>query len=139
MAVIGFFSSVAPLNNGVVDGFSSSNGKMASKNLSSVIVADGMLLLNFGVVFELMVETDKLFGAVANKLLEAVVDKLPVAVVNKLEVDILAVDRLVATSLAGKYFDIGLGLDLDNNSEFGTGDRGFCIDFPIISCYKYDN
>ncbi|KAG9289706.1 hypothetical protein G9A89_014441 [Geosiphon pyriformis] len=47
-----------------------------------------------------MVETDKLFGTVANKLLEAAVDKLLVAAVDKLEFDILAVDRLVAVLLA---------------------------------------
>ncbi|KAG9304734.1 hypothetical protein G9A89_003908 [Geosiphon pyriformis] len=60
---------------------------------------------SFGVVFELVVGADKLFGAVADKLLVVAVDKL--------EVNILAVDRLVAASLASKWFDIGF--DLDNS------------------------
>ncbi|KAG9286375.1 hypothetical protein G9A89_014541 [Geosiphon pyriformis] len=47
-------------------------------------------------------------------------------------VDILAGDRLVAGSWAGNYFDIGLDSDLDNDLEFGTGNRGFDIDFLII-------
>ncbi|KAG9285330.1 hypothetical protein G9A89_010805 [Geosiphon pyriformis] len=76
----------------------------------------------FGVVFELVVGADKLFGAVA--------DKLPVAVVDKLEVDILVVDRLVAVSLADKWFDIGL--DLGSDSEYEICDQGFNIDFPIM-------
>ncbi|KAG9304663.1 hypothetical protein G9A89_021443 [Geosiphon pyriformis] len=96
-------------------------------------------MLSFGVVFELMTETDKLFGAAADKLLEAAVDKLLVAVVNKLKVDILAVDRSVAVSLAGRYFDIGLDLNLNNDLEFGIGNQGFCIDFLIVGCYKYGN
>ncbi|KAG9286955.1 hypothetical protein G9A89_001193 [Geosiphon pyriformis] len=49
---------------------------------------------SFGVVFELVVGANKLFGAAADKLLVAVVDKL--------EVDILVVDKLVAASLADK-------------------------------------
>ncbi|KAG9304433.1 hypothetical protein G9A89_019995 [Geosiphon pyriformis] len=57
---------------------------------------DSELLVSFGVVFELVVRTDKLFGAVANKLLVAVIDKL--------EVDILVVDRLVAALLADDSF-----------------------------------
>ncbi|KAG9288706.1 hypothetical protein G9A89_004325 [Geosiphon pyriformis] len=130
---------------------------MAANNSSLVTVAGGMLLvsvvcwfdsklldvassgLSFGVVFGLIIETDKLFGAVADKSLEATVNKLLVAAVDKLGFDLLAVDRLVAASLAGKYFDIGLDLDLDNDLEFGTSDRGFCIDFLIIGCYKYGN
>ncbi|KAG9290189.1 hypothetical protein G9A89_022165 [Geosiphon pyriformis] len=76
---------------------------MAMRDLFSVTVAGEILLVlgflmsfewGFGVVFELVVGADKLFGAAA--------DKLPVAVVDKLEVDILAVNRLVAASLAGK-------------------------------------
>ncbi|KAG9294842.1 hypothetical protein G9A89_008534 [Geosiphon pyriformis] len=130
---------------------------MAANDLSLVTVAGGMLLISvvcwfwvapvpkfqerdsdseleeLGIVFELVVETDKLFGAVADKLLEAAVDKLPVAVVDKLKVD-----RLVAASLVDKYFDIGIDLDLDNGLEFGTGGQGFCIDFLIIDCYKYN-
>ncbi|KAG9288565.1 hypothetical protein G9A89_003440 [Geosiphon pyriformis] len=60
------------------------------------------------------------------------VDILLVAVANKSEVDILAVDRLVAALLAGNYSDIGLDFDLDNDSEFGTGNWSFDIDFPIV-------
>ncbi|KAG9299799.1 hypothetical protein G9A89_013159 [Geosiphon pyriformis] len=86
-----------------------------------------------------MVETDKLFGTAADKLLKTAVNKLPVAVVDKLEIDILAVNKLVAASLTDKYFDIGLNLDLDNNLKFGTSDRGFCVDFLIVGCYKYGN
>ncbi|KAG9304863.1 hypothetical protein G9A89_001761 [Geosiphon pyriformis] len=136
---MGFSSRVAPLNNGVLDGSSISNGKMVASDLLLVTVAGGILLLSFGVVFELMVEIDKLFGAAANKLLKTAVDKLLEAAVDKLKIDILVVDRLVAVSLAGKYFDIGLDLDLDNDSEFGTGNRDFCINFLIIGCYKYGN
>ncbi|KAG9302006.1 hypothetical protein G9A89_021050 [Geosiphon pyriformis] len=65
----------------------------------------------FGVVFELVVG-DKLFGAVA--------DKLPVAAVDKLEVDILVVDRLIAALMAGKWFDIGLDLDIGSNVTLFT-------------------
>ncbi|KAG9294267.1 hypothetical protein G9A89_021626 [Geosiphon pyriformis] len=53
-------------------------------------------------------------------------------IADKSEVDILAVDRLVAASLAGNYSNIGLDFDLDNDSEFETSDRGFDIDFLII-------
>ncbi|KAG9289666.1 hypothetical protein G9A89_014401 [Geosiphon pyriformis] len=102
---MGFSSRVAPLNNGNQDGSSSSKGKMAANDLSLVTVAGGMLLLSFGVVFGLIVKTDKLFGAVANKLLEAAVDKLLVAAVDKLGFDTLAVGRLVAALLAGAVKD----------------------------------
>ncbi|KAG9285084.1 hypothetical protein G9A89_009895 [Geosiphon pyriformis] len=54
------------------------------------------------------------------------------AAADELEVDILAVDRLVAASWTGNYFDIGLDSDLDNDSEFGTGNQSFDIDFPIV-------
>ncbi|KAG9298905.1 hypothetical protein G9A89_015927 [Geosiphon pyriformis] len=85
---------------------------------------------DFGVVFELVVGANKLFGAAA--------DKLPVAAIDKLEVDILAVDRLVAASLAGKWFDIGF--DLGSDFESKICDRGFDIDFPIVDCcYKIDS
>ncbi|KAG9294580.1 hypothetical protein G9A89_008059 [Geosiphon pyriformis] len=63
----------------------------------------------FGVVFELVVGANKLFGAVANKLLVAAVDKL--------EVDILVVNRLVTASLAGKWFDIGFDLGSDSDCD----------------------
>ncbi|KAG9286153.1 hypothetical protein G9A89_010167 [Geosiphon pyriformis] len=54
-------------------------------------------------------------------------------------VDILVVDRLVAALLAGNYSDIGLDFDLDNDLEFGTGDRGFDIDFPIVGYLNAGN
>ncbi|KAG9301872.1 hypothetical protein G9A89_004551 [Geosiphon pyriformis] len=50
----------------------------------------------------------------------------------EIEVNILMIDRLVAASWAGNYFDIGLNSDLDNDLEFGTSDWGFDIDFPIF-------
>ncbi|KAG9289677.1 hypothetical protein G9A89_014412 [Geosiphon pyriformis] len=85
---------------------------------------------SFGVVFKLVVGADKLFGTTADKLLVAVVDKL--------KIDILVVDRLVAASLAGKWFDIGLDLGSDSESEIC--DRDFNIDFPIMNCcYKIDS
>ncbi|KAG9305853.1 hypothetical protein G9A89_006264 [Geosiphon pyriformis] len=131
---------------------------MAAKDLFLVIVASGILLVSvvwsgldfellvvasfgilgflmsfewsFGVVFELVVGADKLFGATADKLLVAVVDKL--------EVDILMVDRLVAVLLAGKWFDIGL--DLGNDSESEICNQSFDIDFPIVNCcYKINS
>ncbi|KAG9287848.1 hypothetical protein G9A89_017443 [Geosiphon pyriformis] len=85
---------------------------------------------SFGVVFELVVGADKLFGAAADKLLVIVVDKL--------EVDILAINRLVAALLADNWFDIGLDLGSDSESEIC--DWGFDIDFPIVDCcYKIDS
>ncbi|KAG9305842.1 hypothetical protein G9A89_006253 [Geosiphon pyriformis] len=127
---MGFFLSTALLNNHVTDGSLSSNGKMVSKDSFSVIVAGGMLLWSFGVVFGLIVETDRLLEAVADKLLVAVMDKLLVAVVDKLVVNILVVNRLVAASLASKWFDIVL--NLIDNSELRTGNQSFNIDFLII-------
>ncbi|KAG9287477.1 hypothetical protein G9A89_023849 [Geosiphon pyriformis] len=68
-----------------------------------------------------------------------VVDILLVTAANESEVDILAVDRLVAASWAGNYFDIGLDSDLDNDSEFGTGDRSFDINFLIVGYLNAGN
>ncbi|KAG9305754.1 hypothetical protein G9A89_005152 [Geosiphon pyriformis] len=64
---------------------------------------------------------------------------LEMVATDKSEVDILAVDRLVAVSLAGNYSNIGLDFDLDNDSEFETGDRGFDIDFPIVGYLNTGN
>ncbi|KAG9285644.1 hypothetical protein G9A89_009284 [Geosiphon pyriformis] len=69
--------------------------------------------------------------AARNSSLEMVASRI-VLVRDPDEVDILAVDRLVAVLLAGNYFDIGLNSDLDNDLEFGTGNRDFNIDFPIV-------
>ncbi|KAG9300354.1 hypothetical protein G9A89_009978 [Geosiphon pyriformis] len=105
MAVMSFSSRAAPLNNGIVVFSLSSKGKMAARDSSLEMVASGMVLI---------------------------VDILLVAAADESEVDTLAGDRLVAVSWAGNYFNIGLDSDLDNDSEFGTGDWGFDIDFLIV-------
>ncbi|KAG9307414.1 hypothetical protein G9A89_017243 [Geosiphon pyriformis] len=145
MAVMGFFFSAALLNNGTVEISSSSNGKMTAKDLSLVTIADEISLIlsewNLLAVFEWVVGADKLLETVTDKLLETVTDKLlatavdRLLIVNRLEFGILVVDRLVTASLVSKQFDLNLG----NDSEFGTSDQGFCIDFLIVGCYKYDN
>ncbi|KAG9285516.1 hypothetical protein G9A89_006504 [Geosiphon pyriformis] len=83
---------------------------------------------SFGVVFELVVGANKLFGAAADKLLVAAVDKL--------EVNILVVDRLVAVLLAGKWFDIGLDLSSDSESEIC--DRDFYESVPISQEFCFE-
>ncbi|KAG9305695.1 hypothetical protein G9A89_022617 [Geosiphon pyriformis] len=128
--VMSFSSSAASLNKDELMVSSNLKGKMAARDSFSVTIAGRILLWGFRVVFELVVGADKLIGAVADKLL--------VAAVNKLEVDILVVDRLVAVSLAGKWFDIGL--DLGSDFEFEIYNRGFDIDFLIVNCcYKIDS
>ncbi|KAG9292584.1 hypothetical protein G9A89_006955 [Geosiphon pyriformis] len=122
---------------------------MAMRNSFSVTVAGGILLVLgflmsfewiFGVVFELVVGTDKLFGAVA--------DKLPVAAVDKLEINILVVDRLVAVSLAGKccgkYAFLAVMTDwvmmmmmmLMDMADFGNDScfQNYCI--VVLGCFK---
>ncbi|KAG9293090.1 hypothetical protein G9A89_016452 [Geosiphon pyriformis] len=81
-------------------------------------------VISFGVVFE-FVGIDILFAAV-------VVDKLLVAAVNKLELDILVVNTLIAASLVHNKVSIGIVLDFAGNSELGTSDQGFDIDFLIV-------
>ncbi|KAG9296422.1 hypothetical protein G9A89_015014 [Geosiphon pyriformis] len=151
IAVIGLASRVAPLNNSIVAVSSNSNGKIAAYDLSSVMVAGEILLMvavkNWRSVDELLLPISSsvesfsvfgfhwvvsfgvVFGSVGvDKLFVAVVDILLVAVANKLEVDILKTDRLMTASLVGKRVSFDLGTD----SEFGTGDWGFDIDFPIV-------
>ncbi|KAG9285375.1 hypothetical protein G9A89_010850 [Geosiphon pyriformis] len=81
--------------------------------------------LGLMVVFELWV-SDKLFVAVAVNILLA-------AVVDKLEIDIWVVNILAVASLTGKLVD--MVLDWIGNSELGTGNQSFDIDFPIVGCY----
>ncbi|KAG9286727.1 hypothetical protein G9A89_012277 [Geosiphon pyriformis] len=76
--------------------------------------------------------------AARDSSLEMVASRI-VLVADKSEVDILVVDKLVAASLAGNYSNIGLDFDLDNDSEFGTGDQGFDIDFPIVGYLNADD
>ncbi|KAG9302728.1 hypothetical protein G9A89_009505 [Geosiphon pyriformis] len=159
IVVIGLASRAAPLNNSVAVVSLNSNGNIAAKNSSSVIVAGGILLMvavknwesvnelpspisspvesfsvfgfhwvvSFGVVFG-FVGADRLFVA-------AVVDKLLVAAVDRLELDTLEIDRLMTVLLVGKQ----VGFDLGTDSEFGTGNRGFNIDFPIIGYLNAGN
>ncbi|KAG9286400.1 hypothetical protein G9A89_014566 [Geosiphon pyriformis] len=54
---------------------------------------------------------------------------------DKLEVDILETDKLMTALLVGKR----VGFDLGTDSEFGTGDQNFDMDFPIIGYLNTDN
>ncbi|KAG9286684.1 hypothetical protein G9A89_012234 [Geosiphon pyriformis] len=83
-------------------------------------------VVSFGAVFE-SVGVDKLFVAV--------VDILLVAAADKLEVDILETDRLMTPSLVSKQ----VGFNLDTDSEFGTSNRGFDIDFLIVGYLNASN
>ncbi|KAG9298176.1 hypothetical protein G9A89_005444 [Geosiphon pyriformis] len=98
---------------------------MAAKNSSLKMVASGMVLTRLVSKFRVC-DPDSEFSELG------IVDILLVAVADESEIDILVGDRLVAASWAGNYFDIGLDSDLNSNSEFGTGDQGFNIDFLIV-------
>ncbi|KAG9286472.1 hypothetical protein G9A89_014638 [Geosiphon pyriformis] len=136
IAVMGFFLRAAPLNNRTGMVFLNSNEKMVANVLFSVTIAGGDLNSSGNSGFGwhqypnsknviLMFEVDR--------LLVVGVDILQMAVVNKLGSDILVLNKLAAVSLAGKCFDFALDFDID--SGFGIGNRGFNIDFPIVS-YK---
>ncbi|KAG9288993.1 hypothetical protein G9A89_015542 [Geosiphon pyriformis] len=79
-----------------------------------------------------MVASEMVLVVGVDRQFVAAVDILLVAAADESEIDILAVDRLVAALWAGNYFDIGLNSDLNNDSEFGTDNWSFDIDFPII-------
>ncbi|KAG9299691.1 hypothetical protein G9A89_006407 [Geosiphon pyriformis] len=100
---------------------------MAARDSLLEMVANGIVLIVLGI------------WVLYTTGIQIPVDILLVAAADKLEVDTLVVDRLVAASLADNYFDIGLNLDLDNNLEFGTGNWGFEIDFPIIGYLNTGN
>ncbi|KAG9305282.1 hypothetical protein G9A89_007777 [Geosiphon pyriformis] len=77
-----------------------------------------------------------MFGSVGvNRLFVAVVNILLVAAADKSEVNILETDRLMTASLVDKW----VGFDLGTDSEFGTDDRSFNIDFLIIGYLNTDN
>ncbi|KAG9299709.1 hypothetical protein G9A89_013069 [Geosiphon pyriformis] len=125
---MGFLLKTAPLNNGILDGSSISNGKIVASDLSLVTVAGGILLVSFVVVSES-------FGV--DRLLAVVVDILPVAdklgpLVDKLELDILVVDKLIVVSLVHNEISVDIVWNLIDDSELRTGDWGFDINFPIV-------
>ncbi|KAG9286381.1 hypothetical protein G9A89_014547 [Geosiphon pyriformis] len=68
------------------------------------------------------------FVGVDRLFVTVVVDKLLVAAVDRLELDTPETDRLMTASLVNKWVGFDLGTDL----EFGTGNQGFDIDFPIV-------
>ncbi|KAG9302977.1 hypothetical protein G9A89_022637 [Geosiphon pyriformis] len=90
-----------------------------SSSVDSFSVFGFCYVVSFGVVFG-SVGVDKLFVAA--------VDILLVAAADKSEVDILETNRLMTVLLVSKR----VGFDLGTDSEFGTGDWGFDIDFPIV-------
>ncbi|KAG9296147.1 hypothetical protein G9A89_014739 [Geosiphon pyriformis] len=81
-------------------------------------------VISFGAVFE--------FVGVNRLLVAVVVDKLLVAVVDKFELDISEIDKLIAASLVHNEVSIGIVLDFAKNSELGTSNWDFNIDFLII-------
>ncbi|KAG9298522.1 hypothetical protein G9A89_018881 [Geosiphon pyriformis] len=91
MAVIGFSSNAAPLNNRVADSSSISKRNIAVSDLSSIMVAGSILLLSLMVVLK-FVGVDKLLEAMVNILVEIGVNKLWM-----LETDKWIADRLAAT------------------------------------------
>ncbi|KAG9294643.1 hypothetical protein G9A89_008122 [Geosiphon pyriformis] len=107
---------IAVKNWGLVNGLLS----LISSSVESFSVFGFHWVVSFGVVFG-FVGVDRLFVA-------AVVDKSLVAVVDRLELSTPETDRWMTVSLVGKW----VGFDLSTDSEFGTGNWGFDIDFPII-------
>ncbi|KAG9284115.1 hypothetical protein G9A89_022889 [Geosiphon pyriformis] len=103
-------------NWGSVDGLPSP----ISSSVELFLVFGFRWSVSFGMVFG-FVGVDRLFVA-------AVVDKSLVTMVDKLELDTLETDRLMIVSLVGKR----VGFNLGTNSEFGTSDQSFDIDFLIV-------
>ncbi|KAG9285523.1 hypothetical protein G9A89_006511 [Geosiphon pyriformis] len=114
---------VAVKNWGLVNGLP----LLISSSVESFSVFGFRWVVSFGVVFG-FVGADRLFVAV-------VVNKLFVAVVDRLGLNTPEINRLMTALLVGKQ----IGFDLGTDSEFGTGNQGFDIDFPIIGYLNTGN
>ncbi|KAG9293353.1 hypothetical protein G9A89_007599 [Geosiphon pyriformis] len=87
---MGFDSRAALLNSDISTGSLNSKEKIVVSDLSSVMVADGILLVSSVAVFE-FVGADKLPETASDKWVGTAIDKRRVLRTNKLVVDRLAV------------------------------------------------